>query len=315
MRRIPPVKNINLCYMSIKFAVIHITQAYIDVNRGQKQIKEDIEELLEDEDNMTFHTMESDKEFIEKINEHIKPSGGVVSGSQIFIGDKFYQAVFESVSNVTKISSSKLNKLGTQFTDGVETDKAVIVFKNRILADDHVEFESINMTDLMEILEDKFIKRGVFLKRDGTRSTYTYSQNHLDNLMYKYGEQYVLDNFQYDELELGDMVFVVSSNKNATEKNTVMTKIVGKDVNGDVYCSLYRKNDHTGAGSYISFNNEILDKIMFILQCKNFKSEDHHENITPENIEKKSTEQTGQKIVSPYATINRIYEKLKPLNT
>lgn len=295
--------------MTIRYAVVQKTPCHIDFNKPEEAIKEDIEELLDDEDIVTFHTLESEEEFLLAIKKHINPDSGMVTGTKTFIGDVLYQTIFEELSNVVEHSVESLNKLGCQFSDGRKTSKPIIVIKNKILEDDKVSFDNITMTDLDSILRSKFFKKGVIYKENGAQEPYTYSQNHLDNIMLRYGEDFVNKNFQYDELEFGDMIFIVAFNKNAGYINKRMTKIVGQDVYGDAYCSLYYKTDHIKAASYISMSVEMFSKIAYLLENKNFCSQDYHENVTKDNIEDIAKKDTSQKVVSPWSLVDRIYNK------
>lgn len=298
----------------IVYAVVHHTRAMIDIHRGEGRIKEDIEELIEDEDNLTLHKLENPHNptsLISVIQKHINPTG-VISGSKIYVKDTFYQVFLDPLSNVEKHSDKKINKLGSQFADGILTDKPVMVIKYKTLSDTKIDFDNIRYPDLQSILEEKFIKSGMVYRCDGSSDKYTYIQNHLDNIMYKFGEQYVLDNFQYDEIELGpDMVFVVGFNKNEIEENKVMSKICKNPVKGDAYCSLYSKGDHLKEASYIPINKEMFEKIVWLLQFAKFDEVDTSKEMTKDNAEEMTSVDVSQVIISPYSKIARMYKKYK----
>lgn len=301
--------------MTITFAVVKITSMYVDVNRGQEKIKDDIEEIIDDEDYIEFHTMENQDKFLECITKHINPPGNTVTGTKTYLDGKLFQSVFDALSNTIDQSNTKLNKLGTQFADGIPTEREVILIKNNIISDTEVELTSISKLEVQRLLEDKFIKNGIVYKANKSCESYTYSQNHLDNLMHKYGQDYVLNNFQYDEMEIGDMIFTISSNKNETEENLLMSKIVGKNVAGDTFCSLYMKGDHTKEAVYISLNKDIFDKIIYLLQCSDFDPTDDNtfENLNNENAERVMDSHNSQIVISPFTVINRMYNKYKKL--
>ena len=301
--------------MTITFAVVKVTSMYIDVNRGQEKIKDDIEEIIDDEDYIEFHTMENQSQFLECIAKHINPPGNTVTGTKTYLNGKLYQSVFDALSNTIDQSDTKLNKLGTQFADGIPTEREVILIKNNIISDTEVELTSISKLEVKNLLEDKFIKSGIVYKANQSSEMYTYSQNHLDNLMHKYGQDYVLNNFQYDEMEIGDMIFTISSNKNETNENSLMSKIVGKNVSGDTFCSLYMKGDHTKEAVYISLTKDIFDKIVYLLQCSDFDPTDDNtfENLNNENAERIMDSHNSQIVISPFTVINRMYNKYKKL--
>jgi len=299
--------------MTITFAVVKITSMYIDVNRGQDKIKDDIEEIVDDDEYVEFHTMENQDQLLECIAKHINPPGNTVTGTKTYLNGKLFQSVFDALSNTIDQSNTKLNKLGTQFADGIPTEREVILIKNNIISDTVVELTSINKLEVRNLLEDKFIKQGIVYKADTSHEIYTYSQNHLDNLMHKFGQDYVLNNFHYDEMEIGDMIFTISSNKNDTDENTLMSKIVGKNVTGNTFCSLYMKGDHTREAVYISLNKDIFDKIVYLLQCSDFDPTDDNEfeNLTNENAERVMDNHNSQIVISPFTVIDRMYNKYK----
>jgi hypothetical protein len=291
--------------MTLDIAVIKKTPTFIDVNRGIEQIKGDIDEIVDDVDCVKIETINDQNELINFLVTNIEPSGNMISGSKNYINDTLYQCMFEGLSNVEDHSSKSLNMLGSQFSDGVPTERPVVITKNKIISDSNIELTSISRYDLKALLEDKFIKQGVIYKQNGTKETYNYSQNHLDNLMYKLGKDYVLNNYQYDEMELGNMVFIIASDKTETDKNELMSSIVKKPVCGDVFCSLYMKQDHLQEAMYISIDLKQFDKITFLLSNPNF-------DPTDENYGKLDSSQHHDQLnISPHTTIDRMYNSIK----
>ena len=297
--------------MPITYAVIEKTQFHIDVNRGIEQVIEDIEDVVEDEEYIKFYTMDHSDDFLKCIQKHIDPQDTIISGAKTYIGNKLFQTIFVGLSNATQHSDSILNKLGMQFADGVKTATSVMLIKNIIKSDTHVELDSITKSETRQVLESKFISKGIVYSPSGHIEEYNYSQNHLDNLMYKYGQQFVLDNFHYDEMELYDMVFIIASNKNDTVDNKVMSDIVKKKVCGDVFCSLYYKADHVRDSTYISMTRDMFRKIIFLLEHKNFDPTDggNYVNLTKENAEKVMDEYNPQIIIPPETIISRLYNR------
>lgn len=302
--------------MPITYAVIEKTQFYIDVNRGIEQVIEDIENAVEDEEYIKLHTMDHPDEFLKCIEKHIDPKNDIISGVKTYVGNKLFQTIFIGTSNTITTQDSMLNKLGTQFADGIKTERTVMLIKNIIKSDTHVELDSISRSDIRQVLENKFISRGIVYSPSGNIEEYTYSQNHLDNIMYKYGQQFVLDNFHYDELEIGDMVFIIACNKNDTNDNKTMSNIVGKKVCGDAFCSLYYKSDHTRDSTYISLTKEMFKKILFLMANKNFDPTDSgsYVNLTTENAENVMNDHNPQIIIPPETVISRMYSRYSNIN-
>lgn len=297
--------------MPITFAVVKKTSAFIDVNRSQDQIKEDIEDMIDDEDYVEFYTMNNHTDLLQCISDHVTPSSNLVTGTKTYISGKLYQSIFDALPNTVDQSNAKINKLGSQFTDGILTENPVMIIKNNIISDTEVELISISKHEVITLLKDKFIKNGIVYKPNGECDVYSYTQNHLDNLMYKFGQDYVLNNFQYDEMEIGDMVFIIASNKTETTENSVMSKIVGKPVKGDVFCSLYTKSDHIKDSTYISLDKNTFNKIIYLLQEKDFDPTDDNqfENMTKDNAERIADSHNSQLVISPFTIIDRMYKK------
>jgi hypothetical protein len=294
--------------MSVSFAVVSVTSSYISVDRGNEKIKEEIEEIVEDDEIIKFHKMNiANEEFIKVINDNI---GSEVDAIKIFVGNNFYQAIFVCLSNVQKHISPKINMLGSQITNGILTESPVMIFKYKVLSDTKIEFDNLTHTDVISILEDKFFHYGVVLRDNNAVETYMYQQNMLDNVMYKYGIQYVEDNYQTDDIELGDMVFKIGYNKNSLHINEKLSKIVGKNVNGDVFCSLCYKQDHMKESTFISINKEQCLKILEIISSSKFDSSNYYTNMTPENSNEVSDKDTSQIVISPYTTIERMYNSI-----
>ena len=295
----------------IIFALVNNTQRYIDPNYGESKIIEDIEDIVEDDDYIKFLKMDSENDFFECIQKYISTS---VSGSNLYLNGYLYQCIFESMAPDTVESNyDKVNKLGIQFTNNIYTSKPIIILKHKILSDSKTEFISISNTDVKSILKDKFIKTGCVYKLDKSIELYNYYQNHLDGVMKKLGQDYIMNNFQYDEIEICDMIFIISSDKSSKEKNDIMTKIVKKDVFGDVYCSLYNKPDHINESFYISIDKKMCSSIIELLILPNFDPTDDNtfQNFTPENIEKKAESVELKKHISPIELIDRLYNKYK----
>ena len=290
--------------MTLDIAIIKKTPTFIDVNRGIDRIRDDIDEIINDTDCVKIESINNQNELINFIVMHIKPSSNMISGTKSYINDTLYQCMFEGLSNVEDHSNKSLNMLGSQFSDGVPTEKPIIITRNKILSDSNIELTSISRYDLKTLLTDKFIKQGIIYRQNGTKETYNYSQNHLDNLMYKLGKEYVLNNFQYDEMELGNMVFIIASDKTATDKNELMSDIVKKTVNGDVFCSLYMKQDHMQEALYVSIDLKQFDKIICLLTSSKFDPTDDNYSKLDDNAHK------DQLVLSPQTMIDRMYNTL-----
>ena len=127
----------------IRFAVVSVTPSYINVEQDDEKIKEDIEELLEDEDNVNFHKMiDTHNGFVCAVAEHVG-NDGPIDATKIFIGETFYQIIHIPMSNVTKPSNAKVNKLGSQLTNGIYTDHPVMVVKYKVKSDTEIEFDNL----------------------------------------------------------------------------------------------------------------------------------------------------------------------------
>jgi hypothetical protein len=299
--------------MIISYAIISLTQSHVCVDKGDEQIKHDIEEFLEDDDIIKFHKLNtSNDDFVQIIANNI---GKSIEAVKIFVGNNFYQAIFVGMPNVNvkNIEMKSINMLGTQITGGIYCISPVAIFKYKIKLDTEIEFDNLTHSDVVSILNDRFFHNGVLIKSDNTIESYIYQQHMLDNVMYKYGIEFVQNNFQTDEIELGDMIFKIAYNKNDKIINKELTKIIGQNVYGDVFCNLYYKEDHNKEPNFISINKEQCLKIIKILSNPKFDSSDYYTNITPENSSEVSNKDVSQIVVSPYTTIDRMYNTLNKI--
>jgi hypothetical protein len=282
------------------------------VNNGRERVKESIEDIVDDDEYVEFHTMKDESELITCIKEHVNPEH-VVNGVKTYIGKNLFQTIFEALPNTVDHSDTSINKLGSQFADGLLTAKPVILIKNVINSDTDATLSSLSQTEVQMVLEEKFLKKGVVYSPQMEKSQYVYCQNHLDNMMEKFGQDYVLQNFQYDEMEICDMVFIIASNKNETEDNKIMTEIVGKPVKGNAFCSLYYKADHKRDSTYISMDIDMFDHITYLLMRSDFDNTDDGSfvNLTKENAEELMNDHDPQIVIPPRTIIERLYHRYK----
>ena len=295
----------------IKIAVIKKTQNYIDYHKSKNEILENIKEIAEDSEFIKYDNIENEESFLPKIINYINPNIKIISGTKTYIDNYLYQTMAQSLSNIENINYSNLNKLGTQFCNGIETYDPVILMKSKIISDTESQFESLNKIDVIKFMENIIFKKGVYHKLDNTIETYTYSQNHFDSLIEKYGNDYVVNNYQYDEIEFLDMILIIINKKNTEEsKNDLMSNIVKKDVYGDVICCLYSKPIPGVDSNYISIDKDIYLKIIKLLSDKNFKNDDNSflnkfqlKDIKNEKLDEKDL------LISPSTKITRIYNK------
>jgi hypothetical protein len=297
----------------VKFAVIAKSDEIVDANKGIAGVKEMIEDIIDDDDNVSFDKLTSEFDLGDAIKKYIDPVGDSVSGTRNYINGKLYQCIFEDLGHGVEIADSHMNRLGTQFSNGIKTKKPVIILKSKIMSDYDSLYESLNRIELVTLLEDKFIKDGIVLHPDGSHENYQYCQHHLDTVMEKYGQEYVMKNYHYDEKEVGDLILIVASDKTKTEENKRLSDVVGKPVYGDGYCSVYVKPTHTTESIFLTMNYDMLDKLLFLACCKEFDHTDGDEFVktTEENIKQKADNYNSQQVVSPYTIIDRMYNRYK----
>ena len=297
----------------ISIAIIKYSDNFIDLNKSIDQKIHDINEIIEDPDIIQLIKIKK-KDLIKTVMEYVKPEGNLLTGSKTYIGDYLYQTMFEAVSNVVNIDYDKINKIGTQFTGGIETYKPIILAKFRIVADYEVDTVSLSKNNLCEFLEDRFIKTGIVLHNDNKMDIYKYSQNHLDNFMEKFGLETVKQNFKYYEKQIFDMIFIIAEDTRHNDSdsiNEIASKIAGKSLYGDVYCSLYYKPDDINNTFYISIDNELCKKILFLIQKDDFDPTNDGEyiNYTKENLNNELLKDKSQCVISSKSIIERVYNK------
>ena len=296
-----------------KFAVVKKTLNYIDYNKSKNEIIEKITDLSDDNEFIKYVDIKNEESLLPEIINSINPNIEIIYGTKSYIDNYLYQTMSHSLSNIQQVDDSKLNKLGCQFCKGIETYYPVVLTKSKILSDNESEFVSLNKIDVIKYMENIFFKNGVYHKIDNTTEDYTYSQHHFDSLIEKYGNEYVIKNYQYDEIEILDMVLIIISKKEQNEnkiKNDLMSRIVNKDIFGEVICCLYIKPQPGIEFEYISLNCDTYFKIIKLLDNEkiNTKEESYLNKFQIKNIKNEKYDEKDL-LISPDTKINRIFNK------
>ena len=297
----------------IKIALINYSKKMIDLNRSIDDKIHIVSEIVDDNEIVQIITIDK-KDFMNKSLDHIKPEGTLLSGTKSFLGEYLYQTIFEDATNIIKIDYDKLNNIGTQFTGGMETYKPLVLAKFKIIGDYEVDIVSLTKDNICEFLENRFVKKGVVLHENNKTDIYKYSQNHLDNFMEKFGLETVKQNFKYYEYKIFNMIFIIAEDirqKETKELNKEASNITKTSIYGSVYCSLYYTPDNIEGSSYISIDEELCKKIIYLLQQNNFDdtNDGEFETITKDNCDEKMKIDKSQYVVSPKVLIERAYKK------
>jgi hypothetical protein len=176
------------------------------------------------------------------------------------------------VDNVDKKDKTKieLNNFGSQITTQHVTGNLVIVKQN---LDYHVEqnnvktktiLDNISRYELLNIIENIFVKDGIILDVNGNMKTYTYIVNPLEHLMLtdaQYEQHYVYHEY---EVYTHIMMVIVDIREKNKECNEYATLLCGKPVCGTVFVALYRKPDYNENPPYIGLTIQRLKNILEI---------------------------------------------------
>lgn len=271
--------------------VLIINNIEASINCDRLDIRTQLEDLLDDDDNAYFKTFVSDQNLMEIIYETLdKPSGvtacniwedkhSLYAGYFIDIAEKID---YEELDNLDLNSDSDLklkkynvdfksNILGSQITSQHVTSKLIIVKQALSYSrnDNNIKTETTpcdigSLNNILNIFESLFIKDGVVIKSDGSMHSYKYIMNPLENIILTdpdYEQNYV-----YHEYEIYTHIIIIIADtrqKNGT-LNVNASFLAGSPVKGDVFVALYKKPEYNETPPYVTLSTTLLTDILFI---------------------------------------------------
>jgi len=270
--------------------IIFKTDECIDCDKTN--IREQIEDLFDDPNIFQMKEFNDDNSMFELIHKALgKPTVGVTASNiwenkdTIFAGyfidlietidlDSLKDDDEEKMSKKIKEAQKKiqLNVFGSQITSHSVTGNLVIIKKNLSYTTSgnniktNTTSSTISPTELLDVLENIFIKEGVVINADGSMSTYKYIMNPVEHLMLT--DSNYTENCVCHEYEVYTHVMIVTADTRQIngELNKIATLLTGKPVNGTVFVAMYKKPDYNENPPYVGLSIERLKKILAIRQ-------------------------------------------------
>jgi hypothetical protein len=245
-----------------KLAIINVIDTVI--NCDKLNIKEQLEEIIEDTTNVEFKSFDNENTMLEIIN---KTLGNNVTYCCLYDTlNELYACYY--VDGIDISDKNKFNNFGIQITSQHISGKMIIV-KNKLTYDISKNNIKTNMIatsiyeyDLINVIEKVFVKNGVVIDVDGKMSLYTYVVNPFEHLILTdpdYQKKYL-----YHEYEVYNYVMTIIVKKEETVPNESAMYLSGCKVNGKVYVSLYRKPTYNEKPPFISLDIDRLNNIIEI---------------------------------------------------
>lgn len=271
----------------MKAILLYKTDETIDCDKTN--IREQIDDIFDDPNNYVVKEFTNEESMQKLIYDALeKPTVGVTAcniwedrdvvyvGYYIDIAETLnYGSVDDSEDTITdkikeSYSKTQLNIFGSQLTGQHVTHNLVIlkmnleyeVTNNNIKTS--MKASSLDLTELKNVIEGKFIKNGIVIDTNGDISLYKYIMNPL--------EQFILtdnnykDNYIYHEYEVYSHIImvIVDAREINGVVNTDASLLSGGLIKGRVFVAMYKKPEFNELPPYVSLTIDCFKKILEI---------------------------------------------------
>jgi hypothetical protein len=284
----------------MKAAILYKTDEHLDCDRIN--IREQIEDILDDPNNFQLKDFSDETSMFELIHTMLdKPIVGVTACNIWENKNSLYAGYFIDITeiinknilsadqtNKTNLETqnesedilkdkieqihknTKLNLFGSQVTSHHVTGNLVIIKKDLSykIINNNIKTDtlpcSLSKTELVDVIENIFVKKGIAINVDGSMDYYQYIMNPLEHLMLSdpdYAKHYV-----YHEYEIYTHVLMIIADTREinTKINSIGSFLAGSPVNGTVFIAMYKKPEYNENPPYVSLMIEILNNILSI---------------------------------------------------
>ena len=257
----------------MKLAILYNTDGYIDHNKVN--IREQIDDILFDHENFELKDYTDEKSLHLLLQDVLKLNGICLTACNIwetlnvmYVG--YFIDYTEAKHNNINTDNIKYNKFGSQITKQNVTSHLVII-KLKLsyyIANNNVKtnttYDTIVQHDLLNILENVFVKKGVIIDVDEKMSYYKYIDNPLEHLILtdkNYDKNYV-----YHEYEIFThiMVVIVDVREINGTINKLGSLLCGKPVKGKIFVGICHKPEFNENPPYDHLSIERLHNIINI---------------------------------------------------
>jgi hypothetical protein len=255
----------------MKLAILNCVDEYVDYNRPN--IREQLENILDDDDNFHLDQFTTNEEMFEIIHKELGSPTVAVTACNIWESkDLIYAGYFIDSSEFDtdeKKSDKKINMLASQIVSHNVTGRLAIV-KTKLsyeIKDNNVkcitEPDNLSTYDLLNILENIYVKNGISLTANGNMIDYKYIVNPLEQLILT--DPTYEAHYRYHEYEIYNCVIKVILDinyNNDTSTNINASWICNRIIKGDVFIAMYRKPEFNENPPYISISQETFKNIV-----------------------------------------------------
>lgn len=274
----------------MKAAILYKTDDHVDCDRTN--IREQIEDILDDPNNLQFKEYSDDTTMFSMIHEALgKPMVGVTACNIWENKNTIYAGYFiditelidhesvkdeseeKMVQNIQKFHKNiKLNMFGSQLSSQHVTGNFVIVKKklsyvidnNNIKTD--TSHDTLTRNELIDVFESIFVKEGIAINPDGSMKSYRYIMNPMEHLMMtdpKYAEHYIYHEY---EVYTHVMMVIVDTREITGSQNKIGSFLTGKPVNGTIFVATYKKPEYDENPPYVGLSIDRLKSILALRQ-------------------------------------------------
>lgn len=275
-------------------SVINFNITFTNIDDVKQSIYNDItNNILQ---NISLKTLpdNSQNTFCKALCEYID-SSQVISTYNVYYTDEYlYQLIYIEVDKQC-CNDETLNYLGTQLTNGSYCIDNVIIIKNKILNDNSTELVSITKEDLLNLMCNTIIKKGVIVEPDNTIKEFEYINSPLE----KYSYDLIKKMFRYLEIKLYNCILEVyyKIDDVSNKLNINGSYICNKKVNDTIALAISYCDNSNNCKYHISCDEKYFNKIINLLKLSNYEPlYDNYENTRFCNI---------------YRCINFEYDKFK----
>ncbi len=251
--------------------ILYMTDEYVDYNRTN--IKEQIEDILDDGANFQMKEYTNDESLYKLIHDSLgNPKIGVTAYNLYENYDNLYAGYYIDLTEIHDQQNAQFNKFAVQITSQNVTSALVIVKKKinfEVISNNvktYILMDTLSQHELVNVIENIFVKEGIVIDTNGTMTSYKYIVNPLEHQILHendYENYYV-----YHEFEVYTHIMIVIAQIKEINGilNETATLLSGKPVNGTVYVAMYKKPDYNETPPYVGISVPILNKILKIRQ-------------------------------------------------
>jgi hypothetical protein len=204
------------------------------------------------------------KDIFDSMNKNvIKENNDIVNIADIYYTSEYIiQALF--LQSNDDHTSKEINLLGSQLNNGNLCESNMLLIKRNI-TNDKFDYIDITLDDIIQMVIDTFLHKGVILRHNGHIDQYEYIYDPLEWTIQKETHE----NIRYHEFKLLNFIMTFYVNKNEKQESVKFNKnasvIYGKKIYGDVILSL---RDTENISSNHNLTKDTIDKILKIFYIR-----------------------------------------------